>query len=562
MQKRGIILVATALVLSVLLILTAVFFSSTVSEKRASDTSKYANQSLYLAEAGINHGLSELRKRINSDLNIQLNKVSRNNAFDEYLNNSLGFLADYAYEDGQPQFSIINNEAQVSLTAIGLGSDVRGTYSGTIFISPNGIPTKQGEVYNFPYKFRITGTGLINAVTPNITRQVSFLNGEFSVRVQRGNFARYALFTFHHMMENGTTVWFTDKTQFYGPVHTNERFSFAGNPSGRFDKLSDTGIEVSQKMKTTRYYNNGRSIFLDASSNPPRDVPQFGQGVNFLRDVPLINLESVVTSNDLRVQALGDMNEPGQDGIYVPNDGANVTGGVYIRGDADSLIMSVVGGNARYAITQGSTTKEIIVDYANNQTTVREGENSNTYQGIPDGVGDAGVIIYGKGNIRGVSGMVQNCSQVTISSERDIVINNHIRYEQYNAGPPVNATGYENLLGLLSWGGDVRIGADAPSNLDIHAVIMSVHGVFTVDNYDSRSPSGNVTLLGGAITDFYGAFGTFSGSDLRSGYGRKFIYDQRMLEGYAPPYFPTLSNYISTPTWPSALLTWKEGVLE
>jgi hypothetical protein len=74
---------------------------------------------------------------------------------------------------------------------------------------------------------------------------------------------------------------------------------------------------------------------------------------------------------------------------------------------------------------------------------------------------------------------------------------------------------------------------------------MSVHGVFTVDNYNSGSARGNVNLLGGAITDFYGPFGTFSGTNQVSGYGRNFIYDRRMLAEMSPPYYPTLSSFVA-----------------
>ena len=75
---------------------------------------------------------------------------------------------------------------------------------------------------------------------------------------------------------------------------------------------------------------------------------------------------------------------------------------------------------------------------------------------------------------------------------------------------------------------------------------MAPHGVFTVDNYRSRSPSGNVNLLGGVITDKYGPFGTFSGTTQRSGYGRNFIYDTRMLGAMSPPYFPTATDFMAT----------------
>lgn len=89
----------------------------------------------------------------------------------------------------------------------------------------------------------------------------------------------------------------------------------------------------------------------------------------------------------------------------------------------------------------------------------------------------------------------------------------------------------------------MRVGTAAPSDLDLHAVIMAPHGVFTVDNYRSRSPSGNVNLLGGVITDFYGPFGTFWGTTQLSGYGRNFIYDARMLGEMSPPYYPTARTF-------------------
>jgi hypothetical protein len=92
----------------------------------------------------------------------------------------------------------------------------------------------------------------------------------------------------------------------------------------------------------------------------------------------------------------------------------------------------------------------------------------------------------------------------------------------------------------------VRIGTAAPNNITIHGVVMAPHGVFSVDNYNNGSPRGTATILGGAITDFYGPFGTFSGSSAISGYGRNFIYDGRMLEGRTPPYFPYMRGFFAS----------------
>jgi hypothetical protein len=90
---------------------------------------------------------------------------------------------------------------------------------------------------------------------------------------------------------------------------------------------------------------------------------------------------------------------------------------------------------------------------------------------------------------------------------------------------------------------------------------MAPHGIFTVDNYDSGSPRGIVNLLGGAITDYYGAFGTFSGINQLSGYGRNFVFDTRMLGGTAPPYFPFMPFFMSGIEPPQVLdnkLDWQD----
>ncbi len=72
-----------------------------------------------------------------------------------------------------------------------------------------------------------------------------------------------------------------------------------------------------------------------------------------------------------------------------------------------------------------------------------------------------------------------------------------------------------------------------------------MRAIFTVDGYDAGSPRGIATLLGGVITEFYGPFGTFLGILQKTGYGRNFVYDYRMLQGTAPPYYPYLTNFNS-----------------
>lgn len=545
MNKKGVILITVFIFMAVMLILVSAYFSGLFTEKKSVNTEKFVIQALNLAEAGANHGLAELRERIRSDLNANAQLITSSAVFQTYITNedSLGFLRDFAFSAGKAQFNIADNSANISVSSadanINLNTGVQGNYTAVISVTSNGLPTKDpsGQIYYFSYDFSIDATGLITASNSNVQKNVSFNSGNFRVTVRRDNFSKFALFTSHHSTPSGTTVWFTSNTNFTGPVSTNTRFSFANNPSGHFTE------NVTQHETKARFYNSGSPVLLNADFNAIQDVPVFDKG--FERSYDLINLPSSLSQADLKDEALGTLSEPGANGIYVPNNGAALTGGIYVKGNA-SVNMNVNGDdNPVYTVTQGSTTKTITVDYANNQTVVQEGASTQTYQGLPDGVGNEGVILYAKGNINSFAGTVQKDSKVTISSERDIVITNNVQYQQYNAGSPLNASGYANVLGILSWGGDVRIGTAAPNDVSVHGVVMAPHGKFSVDNYNSGSPRGIATLLGGAITDFYGAFGTFSGTSQVSGYGRNFVYDGRMLEGVAPPYFPYMSNFTS-----------------
>ncbi|MDD5019543.1 MAG: DUF4900 domain-containing protein [Candidatus Omnitrophica bacterium] len=546
-SEKGVALAAVLMGVAVLLVLASIFFSSLLSQKTSVDFQKYAMQSLALAEAGASQGRAELKKRVRVDIKGRIEDPAEHwtsATFSAYIagNNSLGFLHDFGYAAGQPQFTVSGGNATLTLNAPDLNTAISGNYTATLLVQPNGAPTSpSADVYVFPYQYSVTSQGSVTATNPSVKENVRLWQGEFAITILRANFAKFALFTSHHTTPSGTTVWFTENTNFSGPVSTNGRFSFANNPSGHFTDA------VTQHETKARFYNEGSSILMDADANGTTDVPIFDVG--YERGYSLINLPSSVTQNDLKTQALGTMANPGSDGIYVPNSSGAVTGGILIKGDA-SVTMSVnASNNAVYAITQGSTTKNITVDRANSQTTVETVSGSTvTYTGVPDGVNDEGILIYSLDDITSFSGTVQKNSSVTVSAERDIVISNNVRYETYTASPlsgtdPATGLAADNMLGLIAWGGDVRIGTSAPHNVEIHGIIMAPHGVFTVDNYDGGSPRGTATLLGGVITDFYGAFGQFSGTTPLHGYGRNFVYDPRVLNGKTPPYFPYLSGF-------------------
>jgi hypothetical protein len=378
------------------------------------------------------------------------------------------------------------------------------------------------------------------------------VTGDLTVRVELDNFAKYALFTNAQQMPNGTNVWFTGNTRFVGPVHTNDRFNIYGNPSGVFDG------RVSQFQEDARFYNNGWNVLINDDHNGEIDVPTFNAG--FDRDVDVVTLDSAVARQDMIHQASGntDYDDPG---VYLPNVENFLNGGVFVKGNATVFLDTDGNNNARYTISQGGDSYQVIVDRVNNQTMLHDGVDQQVFSGIPDGVDGVGTIIYVDGSIQSLGGVVKSDTKLTIASTDDVVIQDHLVYEDYT--PPVGTPGQEgyvpphangktNLLGLVTWNGDVVIGNSAPDNVSIHATILAQNddgdAILRVANHDDTGVGerGTATLLGGVITQRYGAFGLFdagTGQNI-SGYGRNFVYDERMRMGSAPPYFPSLDTFI------------------
>lgn len=544
-KRKGVVLLVTLMVMSILLVLTGSYFVATMTEKRSTDAEGYFVQSLEFAEAGLAHARSELRERIETDLKIKATAItSSTEVLPYYTNNaSLSFLRDYAYATGEPQFTLDGSQAYLHVTTLDLNATYSGFYNATINVTQNGAPAHPGnDSYIFYYAYSVESRGLVTENAPGVERKLKLIQGFFNVTIQKDNFAKFALFTSHHGSPSGDTVWFTADTSFSGPIHTNTRFSFANNPSSVFSS------DVSQSQNSARFYNQGSPLLMDASSNPPYDVPVFNK--TFTRGTNLINLPSAVSQQDLKDQALGTMGNPGPSGIYIPSSGGTLTGGVYVKGnqglpgDNAYITMSTSANGPVYTITQSGATTTVTVDYAANQTTVQDASGNATYAGLPDGLSDEGLIIYVDDDIESISGTVNKDTKVTVAAERDIIVTNHILYEQYTPSP-LSAEGFDNVMGIISWGGNVRVGTSAPNNLSIHSVVMAPTGVLTVDNYNAGAPRGIVTLLGGMITQFYGPFGTFSGSEQTSGYGRSFVYDSRMMKGVVPPYFPYMGVFTS-----------------
>ena len=560
-NNKGIAMAITLMFMVMLVGTSGVFVLRAAQESKEARAERDLAEASLAAQGGNQEALHQLDVLINDYLRNTIASANPSGVISFASNkvssgDGVGWLLNAVRDNNSPVLSQNGEQAEYSHS----GAMGQNSYQYMIIMTEKSDPVAAGtDAWDFPYSYQVTTTGTAGGASNTI-----MLSGDFTVRVQKDNFAKFALFTNTQTTPSGSDVWFTDKTNFAGPVHTNDRFNFALNPSGTFEDVA------SQDEQRARFYNGGAPVLLNADANGTSDVPVFNNGFN--RNAGTISLNLATQQQDVADQALGGQTFS-TNGIYVPNNGSSLTGGIYVKGDA-SIALSVSSSNQIYTVTQSGTTIRVTVDAANNQTTVEDvsAGTSQTYTGLPDGLDDSGTIIHVEGTVSSIKGIVETNSTVTISGKDDIIITDNLVYSDYtpasgNPGDagyvPPSAAGTNNLLGLVTWEGDVRIGNAAPDNIQVHGTVLAQNGIFQVDDYDDSGvgPRGTATLLGGVVTDNYGAFGLFNGSTGQqvAGYGRNFIYDQRMLVGVAPPYFPTLNTFIAFTNDITDRMVWQEG---
>ncbi len=171
MNKKGVALVATYMVLTVLLAFSGLLFNISNWQNKTTNTFKRQAQVKDIAEAGLDRALNWLR----------VQAVPPGNSTD-------------------PWGGVQN-----------LGNPVIGSYSVTITdITPAGATTTK--------RYRITSTGTVGGITRALTNYL-----------QTDNYARYIWFTNSESF-GGTNVWFWDQDHLNGPTQTNGHFNIKGTP--------------------------------------------------------------------------------------------------------------------------------------------------------------------------------------------------------------------------------------------------------------------------------------------------------------------------------------------
>jgi len=603
-SQRGIALLTALLTLAVLGAIASLIFARMLSEMRHSRDDAAITRTLLLARSAANVAAEVLSSRIRDALD---NTVAR------YADSS----SAWAFGSGtgsEPDAASVAEDLAVVASALqdivdsqlcerdfapsGEGSArIRVHFTDTAcdqglprrtrlgkgyFVEgqPRGSGASYTQTYALPYV--IVAEGSFGPYRRNVVAQ-----GEFRFTVGRASFARYALFTNVHALPNGTSVWFTSRTLFDGPVHTNNHFRFYRTPwfGGEVTSAGcwNPGDERcnGSTFSGARFYGEG--YIQDTAMTPDPQAPsytnawgthapEFTQGVDWRS--PFIPLP--INNQAQRMAARAG-------GIYVDGDveelelfTAEEAGTPYQRINlqvCQSGYPVWVWDPGRWTwrrVFRCTSTRTEAYRYASDGILQRYNPRSGVWENV---VRDGAVVrfngvIFAEGQIKNLTGperadpndpdtvgpALASFAQITVAAGDTIRITGDLRYtdrpcssapyrdEDGNVVPAtcenLDAT---NVLGVYSQDGNVLIGSDAPRDIHIDGVLMSARGVVQVEGYDTIPEKGSVYLTGGIIEYFYGAFGTFNprtGRN-RTGYGRRFTYDPRMRAGLAPPFFPT-----------------------
>lgn len=450
---------------------------------------------------------------------------------------------------------------------------------------------EMGPRDSYQYRYVITSYGFIgDSLTTAKFRRKIVTYGDMALNVAPKSLAEYAL------LANDTSnamFWWGDTVQ--GPIHTNGTFIFYGDPSNGGDstkflsKASSTGTSIKwvwpggNKTETLPVENENPSYSVGTSV---KVKPTFSQGLKRGQakvDLPQNSMsqervamglsdEYVYTTtpmtNSEKRMALGlpaGSSAPPTD-IYVPSSGGSLTGGIFVQGNVEDMVMSVDASNNQvYDIktSSGSKRKRITIDKTNNTTKIETLDYTtgnvtatSNLNGTPKGT------IHVEGSINSMGGQsrptstpndpataapaIQEKNALTVSASGNVFISRDIKYQkdprgsdgQFNTSDDNLNT--ENMLGIFSGTGKVTIKSNAPKDINIHGIIMAGKtgtGTFNVEGYNTRPASecGKIHLLGGTLFDKLSATETTNGK----GYGTNYVYDIRTSQGMSPPYFPS-----------------------
>jgi len=288
-EKKGIILVAALIVMTVLLSMGAGYFSYMVYEKKSSDRHLAVVKAFYITEAGLYKSLVNLR------------------------NHSSGNISE----------SFGSGNYTVSVVSIGSGGVYRLESTGEAKNNQqNVLATRKLDIY-------IRDTAFSN--------YSYFTNSEYFTQC-------WGWWCWQ------TPVWFTTGDRLEGPVFTNSEFHIAGDPSfyGQVRSTSNNIVYMNGGPPNDNpyfdpSYNPNPSLGVSSISMPSFDSPNLqdlkDEGLQFQGDTTIVfkNDGTMDVTNQARGWVNHNMVLPANNGMYV--DG----GDLYVSGILDGEVTAAAG---------------------------------------------------------------------------------------------------------------------------------------------------------------------------------------------------------------------------
>jgi len=504
--------------------------------------------------------------------------------------------------------------------------------SGTITLQVNSALLAV-QTITLRYALQVTGSTVAGGTATldesgTISTIINIANTPAVVPSRSFHFSGFGAF-----FDNGDTTassYLTSGT-FTGPVHTNTHFAFKSTNSVTFRNIVsqvDNFIRVDStdftqghqalptadrtgiNMNETEGYRATSAVPLPANNfsqeyavinntgitdistttglpiDPPAVIPTVsGSPVPVFdaqgRVTPTVLAANLRTSSTNLNPTLSGGNLP--TGVYIPSsNGTSISGaGIYVQGDAADIQLSAVSGNQVYAVTQGSTTTTITVNYSSNTTTVVQGSNTHVYTGVPTDKSDSNpanwspaVSLFTNGSINslrgGKNGSTNNAAlasgtRLTITAQRNITVTGDLKYTDAVANsdgtPTTNINNVRNVLGLFTNDGNVNLAPNASYvssslNLEIDAAVADFN---TNTANDGGNIEGSITYTGGTSpgsSDRLKIVGSRAQSKINNiGYSnRDVFYDTRFSGGhFSPPFFPGTNYTLGTTALPGVV---------
>jgi hypothetical protein len=550
---------AIALVLAVAVSFT--IFTEIENTKRSTSTT----QAFFAAEGG-----QELGRRLLDDImeTFSVPTITSTSNMNEYASmalsggrtsdNDIGVLRDFV-----PDFDELLPRNEVVYSAeLGTGQD-QTTYDLVYEFTPTDVdypdPADPSGAYVFYYDYTVTAVG--RKPSSRLSgEQETRLTGSFEVSVFHPSFSFYNFFTVNMSTTSGQQIYFASDEMLAGPVYVGSKPGFAGNNAGGGPVFTD------QFQTTWNSYDTSQLIYnpvvtwneeypplwgVDAIPTPTNALSQARISMGDYAGAgdlnPLTNLE--------RRENLGlleNTNNINAGVYYAKSDGTGdlgnntneALGGIYVYGNVTRMRMGQSGTHQYMAITQSAGTTSFDTNNTTGVTVVHKPDGSSaTLDGDFNGLVFVDGTLYDLGGDSSYSSSLDEETQLTVAAKGTIYLDNHITYEV----DPRDDPDTNNVLGLFSGENNVLVANDAPYNMTVHATIMATGNGkgFGVQDYASKSPSGDLNVLGGIIMNSYQAIGTFNQYGQVSGYRKNFVYDERFLNrSFAPPYFPVVQPYV------------------